>query len=275
MNPDTPLPQEEPGGENPPDGAVIDYELAADATNVVLEIVDKNGKVVRTYRSSDQPYKIPDLNIPLYWIRPFRALPTTAGHHRFQWDMHHEPLNVDVSFPMSAIYKNTAPEPTSPWVMPGEYTVRLIIDGQPFEQKLNVRMDPRVSTSAAELQVQYNLSLQAWLGRKEVLDIISQIRAFEKAAGSMNGNSNNVKSAVKATQELLGNGSRGSGLLYLDQAWAGLFGLLQESDNPVTEQARKAVLDADVMHKEIMNRWSKVRTQHKKTLDKVLGSSGK
>jgi len=39
MNPDTPLPQEEPGGQNPPDGAIIDYYLKADAKEVTLEIL--------------------------------------------------------------------------------------------------------------------------------------------------------------------------------------------------------------------------------------------
>ena len=38
MYTDTPLPQEEPAGQNPPDGAVIDYYLSDRATNITLEI---------------------------------------------------------------------------------------------------------------------------------------------------------------------------------------------------------------------------------------------
>ena len=55
MNTDTPLPPDEPAGQNPPDGAVIDYWLKADAAQPVkLEILDARGKVVRHYASTDR-----------------------------------------------------------------------------------------------------------------------------------------------------------------------------------------------------------------------------
>ena len=47
MNTDTPLPPDEPAGQNPPDGAVIDYYLAAAAAGpVTLEILDAGGAIV-------------------------------------------------------------------------------------------------------------------------------------------------------------------------------------------------------------------------------------
>jgi len=49
LNTDTPLPADEPMGENPPDGAVIDYYLASAASDVTLEILDNAGKVVRRF----------------------------------------------------------------------------------------------------------------------------------------------------------------------------------------------------------------------------------
>ena len=42
-NTDTPLPPEEPTGENPPDGAIIDYALASPASRVVISIYDGAG----------------------------------------------------------------------------------------------------------------------------------------------------------------------------------------------------------------------------------------
>ena len=44
--------------------------------------------------------------------------------------MKYTPLNVPPSYPIGATYMNTAPNETSPWVMPGTYTVRLIVDGK-------------------------------------------------------------------------------------------------------------------------------------------------
>ncbi len=54
-NSDTPMPPDEPVGQNPPDGAIIDYVLReASAPPVTLEILDSAGKVVRRYSSQDR-----------------------------------------------------------------------------------------------------------------------------------------------------------------------------------------------------------------------------
>src|SRR5207244_4039463 len=46
LNTDTPLPPDEPVGENPPDGAMIDYFLAGGATGpVTIEIKDSKGEL--------------------------------------------------------------------------------------------------------------------------------------------------------------------------------------------------------------------------------------
>ena len=76
MNTDTPLPPDEAAGENPPDGAMIDYYIgAAPAKAVTLEIKDEAGQIVRRYSSADPlPTLDPALSIPPYWIRPPQKL---------------------------------------------------------------------------------------------------------------------------------------------------------------------------------------------------------
>ncbi len=166
MNTDTPMPQEEPGGQNPPEGAIFDYYLSEKSNNEVsLEIFDAAGNSVRKYSSKDTLYKIPDLNIPLYWIRPQQILSAEAGAHRFVWDLHYTPINTPASYPMTAIYENTAPTPTSPWVMPGNYTVKLTVNGKTISQSFSVKMDPRVKASIADLQKQFALSMICYEGR--------------------------------------------------------------------------------------------------------------
>ena len=55
MYTDTPMPQEEPAGQNPPDGAILTYRLARDARGpVTLEILDAKGALVRRYSSDDR-----------------------------------------------------------------------------------------------------------------------------------------------------------------------------------------------------------------------------
>ena len=194
MNTDTPLPPDEPAGQNPPDGAIIDYYLNSKANGeVTLDIFDAKGNMIRHYSSNDTLYKIPEVDIPLYWIRPQQILSAEAGSHRFVWDLHYTPLNLPPSYPIAAIYKNTAPAPTSPWVMPGNYTVKLQVNGETFSQPLIIKMDPRIKTSMADLQKQHDLSMLCYEGRKiitatsqETVSVHNQIKALTgKAQGDL------------------------------------------------------------------------------------------
>ena len=155
QNTDTPLPPEEPAGENPPDGAILDYRLAAaPASPVTLEIRDAAGHVVRRYSSADSP-KSPDPNaypVPAYWFRTAETLPAAAGTHRFVWDLREEPpAALHRSFPISAIAGDTPLVPEGPLVPPGTYTVTLAAGGVSSTQTLAVAMDPRVTATASDL----------------------------------------------------------------------------------------------------------------------------
>lgn len=183
MNTDTPLPQEEPAGSNPPDGAIINYFLADDAKgDIKLEIKDAQGNSIRTYSSNDTLYTIPKSNTPDYWIREQQILSGKAGAHRFLWDMHHTPLNETAAYPIAAIYKNTAPDFTSPWVMPGVYTATLTVNGKTFSKQFTVKMDPRVKTSLAALQQQYNLSLTCYQSKIKIEALLKTITDATKLA---------------------------------------------------------------------------------------------
>lgn len=171
MNTDTPLPPEEPAGQNPPDGAVIDYHLPANSTGpVVLSITDAKGNLIRTFSSNDTLYTIPAVNIPLYWIRPQSVLSASAGAHRFLWDLKYTPINIPVSYPMTAVKNNTAPEATAPWVMPGSYTITLQANGKTYTQPIEIKIDPRVKTSVQDLQKQHDLSMICYEGRKKTIN---------------------------------------------------------------------------------------------------------
>lgn len=249
LNTDTPLPQEEPAGQNPPDGAIIDYYLDNNANApVVLEIMDAAGKMMRSFSSNDKPYDLPPVNIPLYWIRPQQILSAEKGAHRFIWDLHTEPLNTPVSYAIAAIYGQTAPNPTSPWVLPGNYTVRLTVSGKSYTQALVIKMDPRVKTTAAELQKQYALSNQCYIKLKSVLKATKNLQTLQQqvqkllpaATGSL---ADTLKAVDAAAKLLLGGqpGSKTETFGSINGKLAGLLNLLQGSDMPVTTQAAKAV----------------------------------
>jgi photosystem II stability/assembly factor-like uncharacterized protein len=162
-NTDTPLPPEEPVGKNPPDGAIIYYTLNKNARGpITLEISDAAGKLVRRFSSADVPDSIPrELNVPTYWLRRSQILPAAAGSHRFVWNLHYPPpAGADFGYPISAIVGDTPREPLGPAVLPGNYTVKLTVNGRGFTVPLVVKIDPRVKMTSAELSQQFDLALE-------------------------------------------------------------------------------------------------------------------
>ena len=182
LHTDTPFPPEESAGQNPPDGAIINYYLKEPAkTPIILEISDATGKLIRTFASDDRPLDVSNsrINPPSYWIRPFQPLKNEAGMQRFTWDLlYPNPPSDGYDLPISAIVRDTPWTPQGPAVLPGVYNVKLTVNGKTMTQKLNVRIDPRVKTSAIGLRQQFDLSLQAYDGVKKAAEMMGSIKKF-------------------------------------------------------------------------------------------------
>ncbi len=199
MNDPTPWPPELPAGENPPPGALVDYYLPAAARGEVkLEVLNAAKQVIRTYSSTEpvrnpDPAKdpvaynklcqatptAPDCGLPLYWPAPQQVLMTTAGHHRFSWDLHYDPLGGGGGGrgggAGGAVPHRTYPGVNSPWVAPGTYTVRLTVDDKSMTQPITVKMDPRVRDSLAVQQI-YTLTTQMENGAMTAAAAATQAR---------------------------------------------------------------------------------------------------
>jgi len=90
VNTDTPLPPDEPAGQNPPDGAIINYYLKSNASGpVMIEILDSRNQLVRRFSSDDKPEPIneKEFAVPTYWFRPPQIPSARAGMQRFIWDL--------------------------------------------------------------------------------------------------------------------------------------------------------------------------------------------
>jgi photosystem II stability/assembly factor-like uncharacterized protein len=185
-NTDTPLPPEEPAGENPPDGAIVDYALATPARRVVLSFYDQSDRLLRRYASDDvAPPPIPNLDKPHYWARPFVTPSTAAGMQRFVWDLREpDPRSSQQDLPISAVPHDTPRVPQGPLVIPGVYTVRLDVDGRTFLGSLRVVMDPRVSISNEALAAAYRLARRLALLMNRSNDDAVKARANATAAAA-------------------------------------------------------------------------------------------
>jgi hypothetical protein len=119
--------------------------------------------------------------------------------------MKYAPLNIPAAYPMTAIIHNTPPDATAPWVMPGNYKIRLTVNGQTQEQPMTITMDPRVKTSTTQWQRQHDLSMICYEGRKKSLNKFPAI--YQKFTGLFNilestemAPTTQTEKAVKATQ---------------------------------------------------------------------------
>src|SRR5438874_3679266 len=182
-NPDTPLPPETPAGQNPPDGAIIDYFLARSmASPVTLEIFDAAGKSVRKYASTDKREPIEKVAakhpIPMYWVREEKILSSEAGMHRFVWNVRYAaPKSLGHNYPISAIVHDTPLEPLGPWAMPGKYTVKLTVDGNSYTQPLILNMDPRIKSLTADVGRQFAIAGAAGEGMRQSFDALSELQS--------------------------------------------------------------------------------------------------
>ena len=256
--PDTPLPKEEPAGQNPPDGAIIDYYLKDQVTgSVTLDITDSTGNLVRHYSSHDTLYKIPDVNIPLYWIRPQQILSAKAGSHRFIWDLHYQPLNVPAEYPISAIYANTAPAPTSPWVIPGTYKVTLTVGDKTYSQPLIVKMDPRVKTTKAALELQFELSMDCYKDKQQALTILQDIAYLQSQLKVLIPKSNNeLKLSLNGLYDQLD--SLDKKLSSANNNLSDNFHVLQDADMPVTTQANNNTRQILLIISQLQQKWRSI-----------------
>ena len=151
----TPEPRDEPAGQNPPAGAVIDYVIRArPGSPVRLEIVDERGTLVRRW-SSDDPRTGPDLqkiSSTPDWVSEDEVPGASAGMHRFVWDLKYAAPN-ELRDRRGALHSGVrAP--------PGRYTVRLTAAGRTLTAPLTVTRDPRLKVSDADLQLQFELARQ-------------------------------------------------------------------------------------------------------------------
>jgi photosystem II stability/assembly factor-like uncharacterized protein len=192
---DTPMPPEMVVGENPLEGAVLDYYLAAPATGTVtLAIGDASGAIVREYSSVAPPPDTTMANVPEYWLAPPAVLPTTAGMHRFSWDLRYadpptlnygysgNPLDYrEYTLSWHAIPGRT-PRTTlvGPMVLPGTYTATLTVNGKSYTQPISVVQDPRVAVTPAALAAQFRLQQRMVAGiaaTYHAVNYLQQLRA--------------------------------------------------------------------------------------------------
>ena len=306
-NDPTPWAPELPAGENPPNGALVDYYLASDMTGpLTIDILDAADKVVRTYSSelkrdtdpSVDPVgydkvchadpSSPDCAVPLYWPARIRSMPTSAGMHRISWNLRYQPLAtereaVDAT---GAVPKRSSPPPSSPWAPPGEYSVRLTVGGQSYTQPLTLRLDPRVTTAASDLaqnnklsMEMYELARNAGMAYTQAHDLGLEVAKLGSTQGAT---SDSFKAKIDAVAPDEVSGFRGFGRGYqpattlngVSKAALAALVSLQSADTAPTAAQTAATVRAKTQAQAVMAKWDEVKTTDLATFNATLGSKG-
>ena len=169
----TPFPKDEPTAANPPDGAIIDYALPKAVKGALtLTVFDPQNHKVRSFSSTDKvtPPDPTKLDVAPEWLPVPMRLSTTAGMHRFVWDLR---------YPQPAgVAPDPAKESAGVWAPPGDYTIELAVDGHTYRQPLRLLPDPRVHVSVAALQREFVLA-------RKVEDAVRQAAAASADAGRL------------------------------------------------------------------------------------------
>ncbi len=273
VNTDTPIPPEEPMGQNPPDGAIIDYYLKSDAAKpFVIEIFDAENRPVRRFSSADAPEKIDESRqpYPSYWFRAPRVLAAKAGMHRWVWDMRYPPPpGFPPSFPISAIHHDTPPIPEGPLATPGDYAVRLTVDGKTYSRQLTVKLDPRVTTPPEGIRAMFQLSHRCYEGILRARAAQAEIRKLRDELKAFRGRSPAIDDLDKRAAALEGQpagrfrGREAAGgemdLSRLASEFLSVMNIAEEADAAPTTQA---VAAADQLEKgldNLLSRWRAIK----------------
>lgn len=169
-------------GENPPRGAVVHYFLKKKAEGeITLEVLDSRGTVVRKLTSKPEPSEWPEGDPDGQDEDKPYALPADAGVNAAVWD-----LTLQGATPITKARLDSGKPKDGPLALPGTYTVRLTAAGQTLTAPLEVKPDPRLGLSAADLseQMDFVLGLRDDLNR--LTRTVEQIRSVREQLRSRN-----------------------------------------------------------------------------------------
>lgn len=160
------LPPTAPIGANPPNGAVVHYFLKSKPKQeIALEFLDANGKIIRKFSGKPNTPNAPG-EIPVAMEN---------GLNRFVWNFRYPNAT---GLPGLIMWGGSL---AGPKVVPGNYQVRLTIDGKVIStENFAVKADLRLTTSAEDFQKQFEFLMKSNQKLTETHEAILEIRDVRK-----------------------------------------------------------------------------------------------
>ena len=151
-------------GSNPPNGVMTFYNLSEELDEdgeFTLEYLESDGDVIKTFTNKkDKKSSEPTAE-------------TKKGMNRFVWNMRYPDAK---KVPGAVMWGGTH---IGPKAVPGEYQVRMTVNGKSQTQSFNILKDPRISTTQADFQAQFDLLMNIRDRTSEINQKVITIRSIK------------------------------------------------------------------------------------------------
>lgn len=253
------------GGQNPPNGAVIDYYLnPATSGTVTLDILDSRGQVVH-HATGQVQEGTPVHRNERGGSRDIR-FPARPGFNRFIWNFR---LDGPTAVPGMEIMETQG---GGPMVPPGDYQVKLSVAGNTSEAPLVVKADPRVNVSSADFEKQYEFAVEL---RDRVTEIHNTVNAIRAARASLDEQkssepSQEVGRIEQQMNEIEGqliqvaSVTRWADLVYpieLDAQYAELMDVVESADSAPPAQTYEVFQLYEAKREKLMGQWKAAQAE--------------
>ena len=151
-------------GANPPNGIMTFYYLNEELnkdSEFKLEFMESDGDVIKTFTNKK------DMK------NPSPIADTKKGMNRFVWNMRYPDAK---KVPNAVMWGGTH---IGPKAVPGQYKVKMTVDGKSQTQTFNILKDPRVSTTQSDFQDQFDLLMDIRNRTTEINEKILTIRSIK------------------------------------------------------------------------------------------------
>jgi hypothetical protein len=188
-------------------------------------------------------------------------------------------------YPISAVPHNTPRTPQGPLALPGAYTVRLTVDGKTLTAPLTIKMDPRVTTSRADLESLFKAESQLAAvltdSGKAALEAHSAQEQIEKLSRNASADvKDSLENQEKEIAALLSGKEKSTssegepGLDDVAQEAAGLYGQVGQVDAAPTAAQQNAGQHIASEAGEVVQKWNRIKDSSLPALNRKLGAAG-
>ena len=179
-------------GANPPNGVMAFYylkEALGKDDEFKLEFMESDGDVIKTFSNKKDKKN------------PSPVAETKEGMNRFVWNMRYPDAK---KVPNAVMWGGRH---IGPKAVPGEYKVKMTLNGKSQTQSFNILKDPRINTTQSDFQDQFDLLMDIRNRTTEINEKILTIRSIKDQINTLTGlmkeSGFKDENVTKAGQELV------------------------------------------------------------------------